>query len=146
MGVTDVKDTLLEYEDNLAAADRLTATDELNIHILTEQASYELRQGKPEKALTYLRKGLKKNSNCMELLDLKGKCYIAMNRYREALEAADHIINNPHDLNWSKSGRENPTALAVKAYALYNLGDFEHALLSFHRYKNRLFLTLKHFL
>ena len=49
MGVTDVKDTLLEYEDNLAAADRLTATDELNIHILTEQASYELRQGKPEK-------------------------------------------------------------------------------------------------
>ena len=65
--------------------------------------------------------------------ELKGKCFIAMNRYREALEAADIILNNPYNLNWSKTATENSTALSVKAYALYNLGDFEHALLSFHR-------------
>ena len=75
--------------------------------------------------------------------ELKGKCFIAMNRYREALEAADHILNNPHNLNWSKTGIENSTALSVKAYALYNLGDFEHALLSFHRYIRIVFILTK---
>ena len=137
MGVTDVKDTLQDYEDELAIQGKLSATDEQNIHILMEQASYELRQRKPEIALTYLKKGLKRNKQSIELLELKGKCYIAMNRYREALEAADEILKTNYSLNWSKSGRENSNALAVKAYALYNLGDFEHALLSFHRYKER---------
>ena len=143
MGVTDVKETLQDYEDELAVVGKLTVTDELNIHILMEQASYELRQRKPEKALTYLKKGLKRNNQSLELLELKGKCYIALNRYRDALAAADEILISPHNLNWSKSGKENPTALAVKAYALYNLGDFEHALLSFHRYKREHHLGTK---
>ena len=135
MGVTDVKDTLQEFEDQSSLLNRLTPTDELNIHILIEQAAYELRQHKPDQALKFINAGLRKNMSCLPMQELKGKCYIAMNRYREALEAADAILSNPYNLNWaSKHGNENSTALSVKAYALYNLGDFEHALLSFHRY------------
>ena len=134
MGVTDVKDTLAEFEDQITQLSRLTPTDELNIHILVEQAAYELRQHKPEEALKFVYAGLRKNINCLPMQELKGKCFIAMNRYRDALEAADAILKNPYNLNWSKSGNENSTALTVKAFALYNLGDFEHALLAFHRY------------
>jgi tetratricopeptide (TPR) repeat protein len=135
MGVTDVKDTLQEFEDQSSLLNRLTPTDELNIHILIEQAAYELRQHKPDQALKFINAGLRKNMSCLPMQELKGKCYIAMNRYREALEAADAILSNPYNLNWArKHGNENSTALSVKAYALYNLGDFEHALLSFHRY------------
>ena len=133
MGVADVKETMQEYEDQLAMVGKLSENDLLNIHILMEQASNDLRQRKPETALVYLQKGLKKDKACIELLELKGKCFINMNRYREALAAADEILINPHNLNWAKRGKDNSTALAVKAYALYNLGDFEHALLAFHR-------------
>ena len=134
MGVTDVKDTLQDFEDQITNMNRMTPADEQNLHILIEQAAYELRQYKPEKSLKFINAGLKKNHQCLELLELKGKCYIAMNRYREALEAADEILINPYNLNWSGTDNVNSTALSVKAYALYNLGDFEHALLSFHRY------------
>ena len=134
MGVTDVKDTLQDFEDQITNMNRMTPADEQNLHILIEQAAYELRQYKPEKALKFISAGLKKNHQCLELLELKGKCYIAMNRYREALESADEILINPYNLNWSGTDNVNSTALSVKAYALYNLGDFEHALLSFHRY------------
>ena len=71
--------------------------------------------------------GLKKDKTCIELLELKGKCYIDMNRYREALAAADEILIVLRE-------KDNATALGVKASALYNMGDFEHALMSFHRY------------
>ena len=134
MGVTDVKDTLQDFEDQITNMNRMTPADEQNLHILIEQSAYELRQYKPEKALKFIHAGLKKSPQCLNLLELKGKCYIAMNRYREALESADEILINPYNLNWSGTDNVNSTALSVKAYALYNLGDFEHALLSFHRY------------
>ena len=44
----------------------------------------------------------------------------------EALEAADEIIVTLRE-------KDNSEALAVKAEALYNMGNFEHALLCFHR-------------
>ena len=134
MGATDVKDTLQDFDDQMACMNRLSPTDELNLHILIEQASYEMRQGKPETALTFILAGLKKNNQLLKLQELKGQCFIAMNKYRDALDAADEILVNPYNLNWSGTVNTNSTALSVKAYALYNLGDFEHALLSFHRY------------
>ena len=127
IGVSDVKETMQDYEDQIAMAGRLTDADVLSLHILMEQASHELRQRKPEQALTYLMKGLKKDKTCIELLELKGKCYIDMNRYREALAAADEILIVLRE-------KDNATALGVKASALYNMGDFEHALLAFYRY------------
>ena len=126
MGVADVKETMMDYEDQMAMAGKLTDADVLHLHILMEQASNELRRHKPEQALTYLNTGLRKDKRCIEMLELKGKCYTEMNRYREALEAADYILIECRE-------KSNSTALAVKASALYNLGDFEHALLSFHR-------------
>ena len=125
-GATDVKETMQDYEDQLAMVGKLSGVDLLNLHILIEQAAYELRQHKPEQALSYLRTGLRRDRNCIEMLELKGKCYIEMNLYREALDAADEILIGQRE-------KTNSTALAVKASALYNLGDFEHSLMSFHR-------------
>ena len=128
MGVKDVKETMMDYEDQMAMCGKLSGDEILNLHILVEQAAHELRQHKPDKALTYLQMGLRKDKSCVEMLELKGKCYIEMNCYREALEAADAILVGQRESS-------NSTALAVKASALYNLGDFEHALMSFHRWE-----------
>ena len=46
--------------------------------------------------------------------------------FRKALEAADNILIT---LRYPA----NPKALTVKGEALYNMGDFEHALVCFHR-------------
>ena len=47
-------------------------------------------------------------------------------QFRKALQAADHILIK---LRYP----DNPKALTVKGEALYKMGDFEHALVSFHR-------------
>ena len=47
-------------------------------------------------------------------------------QYRRALEAADDILIR---LRYP----DNAKALTVKGEALYKMGDFEHALVSFHR-------------
>ena len=49
-----------------------------------------------------------------------------MHSFRKALDAADNILIT---LRYPS----NPKALTVKGEALYNMGDFEHALVSFHR-------------
>ena len=126
MGVTDVKETMQEYEDQVAMMGKLSDADQQNVHILLEQAAYELRQHKPEKAMSYIMKGLRKDCRNIELLELKGRCYVDMNNHREALASADEILVGQRE-------KDNATAHAVKASALYNLGDFEHSLLSFHR-------------
>ena len=46
--------------------------------------------------------------------------------FRRALEAADNILIQLRI-------PDNPKALTVKGEALYNMGDFEHALVCFHR-------------
>ena len=50
--------------------------------------------------------------------------------FRDALKDVDRILV---DLNDPKNSR----ALAVRGDALYNLGNFEHALLNYHRAKKR---------
>ena len=127
MGVSDVKDTMMDYEDQIAMVGKLSGAELLNLHVLVEQAAYEFRQHKPEVALNYIKSGLRKDRSCILLLELKGKCFIELNQYREAIEAADEILVG-------QRATSNSTALAVKASALYNMGDFEHALMSFHRY------------
>ena len=46
--------------------------------------------------------------------------------YEDALEDASLVLVNFND-------PENPGALVVQADALYSMGDFEHALVSYHR-------------
>ena len=48
------------------------------------------------------------------------------NRYQEASDAADMILYELREYH-------NPKALAVKAEAMYNMGNFEHALVNFYR-------------
>ena len=61
MGISDVKDTMMDYEDQLAMVGKLSGSELLNLHILIEQAAYELRQHKPETALSYIKSGLRKD-------------------------------------------------------------------------------------
>ena len=58
--------------------------------------------------------------------------------YREALVDADLILQNNRALNPNKNFSmtiQHQTAVAyhVKGDALYNLGNFEHALVNYHR-------------
>ena len=46
--------------------------------------------------------------------------------FREALDDVDMILNELRE-------NTNAKALTVKGDALYNLGNFEHALLNYHR-------------
>ena len=55
----------------------------------------------------------------------------------EALEDADQIIKEPEN-------RYNSRALIVKGDALYNLGNFEHALVNYHRAKKNAKIKEKH--
>ena len=57
--------------------------------------------------------------------DLKSQ-YFNVYNLSEALKAADEILIGQRE-------KDNAKALGVKAEAMYNLGNFEHALLCFHR-------------
>ena len=52
--------------------------------------------------------------------------YFNVDNLSEALKAADEILIGQRE-------KDNAKALGVKAEAMYNLGNFEHALLCFHR-------------
>ena len=70
-------------------------------------------------------------------------CYIIRHillffSFREALVDADLILQNNRTLNPNKNFNmtiQHQTAVAyhVKGDALYNLGNFEHALVNYHR-------------
>ena len=52
--------------------------------------------------------------------------YFNIYHLSEALKAADEILIGQRE-------KDNAKALGVKAEAMYNLGNFEHSLLCFHR-------------
>ena len=126
LGAEDLKGQVEKYKDELTTTGKLSELDLLTIHILVEQAMNDLRCHKPAFALTYVEKALRLDPSSIEVLELKGQCFSQMNMHLEALEAADKILIELRECHNSKS-------LAVKAGALYNLGDFEHALLCFHK-------------
>ena len=57
---------------------------------------------------------------------LRGRSRVKCGEYEDALEDASLVLVNFND-------PENPGALLVQANALYAMGDFEHALVSYHR-------------
>ena len=125
-GAEDLKGQVEKYKDEMTTTGKLSEQDILTIHILLEQAKHDLRNNKPNEALTYVEKGLRLDNTLLEILELKCQCYLQQTRYQDALNAADYIVVGLREY-------DNPKALAVKADALYNMGNFEHALVNFHK-------------
>ena len=48
IGAEDIKTHMDEFKEELSLGQRLTDTDILELHILIEQASHEIRQHRPE--------------------------------------------------------------------------------------------------
>ena len=125
-GAMDLKGQVEKYKYELGAAGSLNVHDLQQIHILVEQAKHDLRNNKPAAALHYVKRGQKLDPNVLEMLELKCQCLVKMNKYQEAVEAADTVLFKFGDALNSK-------ALAVKAEASYNIGNFEQALLYYYR-------------
>ena len=123
-----MKGQVEKYKDELTTTGRLSDNDILLIHVMMEQCKHDLRNNKPVQAMTYVEKALKLDPSLVDVLELKCQCYLSMNRYKEALVAANRILIELREYDNSK-------ALAVKADALYNMGDFEHALVNFYKAK-----------
>ena len=124
-GAEDLKGQVEKYKDEMTTTGKLNEQDLLTIHILMEQGKHDLRSNKPTQALTYVEKALRLDGSLVDVLELKCQCFLGMNRYQEALEAADLILYEMRE-------DHNAKALAVKADALYNMGNFEHALVNLH--------------
>lgn len=95
-----------------------------DVHIVLEQAEYELRLGDPEKALSFVQKGTSSHPDNTPCLIMESRCLLLCNRYREALEATNTLIKR-HDCATDAEVR------MVKADALYYQGSFEHALVNY---------------
>ena len=121
-----MKGQVEKYKDEMTTTGKLSEQDILMIHILMEQSMHDLRNHRPVQAMTYVDKALRMDPSLVEVLELKCQCYMSMNRYQDALDAADQILIDLRECHNSK-------ALAVKADALYNMGDFEHALMNFYK-------------
>ena len=104
----DLKGQVQKYKYELGAAESLNVHDLQQIHILIEQAKHELRNNKPAAALYYVKRGQKLDPNVLDMLVLKCQCLVKMNKYHEALEAANTVLFELGDALNSK-------ALAVKA-------------------------------
>jgi tetratricopeptide (TPR) repeat protein len=99
--------------------------DEQNsLALLIEQARYELNCGDPRVAERYLDQAMLINDSEPLVKIERGVCKVRLSRPLEALEDVDPVLEeNPR----------HPLALHVKADALYHLGNFEHALVFYHR-------------
>ncbi|XP_023345648.1 tetratricopeptide repeat protein 25 isoform X2 [Eurytemora carolleeae] len=98
--------------------------DENSVAILIEQARNELGKGRAKTAKSYLDQALKIDDEEPLVLIERGRCLVQLSQPTQALKDVDPVL---------KDNPSSPLALSVKADAMYHLGDFEHALLYYHR-------------
>lgn len=126
IGQGDLKGHIMKHRGRLHNENR--TYDDHDIAILIEQAEHEMKFGDAQKALAYLEKGIEIRPENIDCLVLKSRCLVDLNRFREALSDVDTILEELGD-------KHNSRALTVRGDALYNLGNFEHALINYHRAK-----------
>lgn len=130
----DLKGHILKHRGDMMRSKTTGESEILGLFILLEQAEYELKHGDPEKALAYIQRGIKIRPEHTELLVLRSRCMVELNKFKAALEDVDFILSTNKNLTLTSSiNQQNSTALTVKGDALYNLGNFEHALLNYQR-------------
>ena len=71
------------------------------------------------------------NPNQPECLILRGTCLVGLQDFSAALSDANAVIQ--------MGGGQNAKTFLVKGDALYHLGEFEHALVHYHRALQRYF-------
>lgn len=122
-GSRDIKSSLRQAK--LPNGSPLLLDDEQNsLALLIEQARYELNCGSPLVAQGYLDQAMRIDDDEPLVRIERGVCKVRQSLSLEALENVDPVLlENPR----------HPLALHVKADALYHLGDFEHALVYYHR-------------
>ncbi|CAB4068995.1 unnamed protein product [Lepeophtheirus salmonis] len=108
-GAEDLKGDILKHRGNLIKSNRSVECEAAELQIILDQAHHEIRRGDPWKAMSYLER----------------QCLVALNRHQEALDTMDLVL--------LKERTNHSRAFGIKGDALYNLGQFEHALLNYHR-------------
>ena len=107
-------------------SEQLEARQKQQISVIIEQTLHEMKRKNPERALAYANKGLMVDPENVTCISMKCKCYVDLHMHKEALKTADEVLSKP-----ACSG--NWIALYSKGEAMYNLCDFEHSLIFFHR-------------
>ena len=116
---TALNDAKLQYGDML---DREEAR---NMNLFIYQAKDAMTHCKYEQALYYLNKAAGIQSS-IRIRMLRGRCLMKLRLYEEACDDAEEILT---------CDERNPEALLIKAEAKYYLGNFENALICYHRGK-----------
>ena len=62
--------------------DRTEKMDEMDMYVLLEQAEHEMKWGDPDKALSYLEKGIAIRPESIDCLVLKSRCLVDLNRFK----------------------------------------------------------------
>lgn len=89
-----------------------------------KQAEHLIKRGQLVAADLYLQQALLINPKSKSVRTCRARCFLLMGKWEEASEMADTVL---------EENRCYVKALLVKAEALYNTCDFEHALVIFHR-------------
>ena len=116
---TALDEAKLKYRDLLDKDD----TESFNLYL--HQGRHAMIHNKPEKALGYLNQAADIQMNNNVRIE-RGKCLLKLRLYEEACQDAEKIL---------KLEPKNDMALFLKAEAKYHLGNFESALVFYHRGK-----------
>ena len=81
-GQGDLKGSILKHRGKIHNEHRSAMMDEMDINILIEQAEHEMKFGDPEKALSYLEKGILIRPENIDCLVLKSRCLVDLNRFK----------------------------------------------------------------
>ena len=79
-GGGDLKGSIMKHRGKVET--RTDKMDEMDCSVLIEQAEHELKWGDPEKALSYLEKGMLIRPENIDLLVLKSRCLVDLSRFK----------------------------------------------------------------
>ncbi|XP_069669092.1 outer dynein arm-docking complex subunit 4 isoform X2 [Periplaneta americana] len=123
MGSHDIKQSLKmkRRQDRTKA---LQIPEEAEPGTLLALGSREMRSGDVSIAINFVHKALELNPKDKNALVARSKCYLLLGEPQLALKDAETALHG--DKNFIH-------AIYQKAESLYNLGDFEHSLMYYHR-------------
>jgi tetratricopeptide (TPR) repeat protein len=125
MGQKNLRSDILRHRNRMLD-ESLKAGDYLGFLLLSEQAEWDIRLGKPATAIRYLDRAAAIHPDDVFVLNLRARARLAMADYSGAMEDADMVLFQLRNPN-------NPGALLVRGDALYHLGRFEHSLVSYYK-------------
>ena len=122
-GRVDIRTALDEAK--LQYGDMLDKDDSLSLNLFINQAKHAMTHNKPENALSFLNQAAAIQNN-NEVRITRGKCLLKVRLYEEACDDAEEVL---------KIEPKHAEALLIKAEGKYHIGNFENALVCYHRGK-----------